>query len=96
MIDDMAVAAEALRRALDAQDVAAIESAAIRLDHATRTARAQGAWRADPALRESLRSLSAALDSTRVRTRILSDQAAQRLSLLAAHGAATAPLTYGR
>jgi hypothetical protein len=96
LIDALSDAFEALRKALDGDDVAAIDAAAVRVQRATADVRAVGAWRSDPALRERLSVLASLMESTRVRTSVLADQTRQRIDLLAAHGAKNVPLTYSR
>lgn len=95
-IDTLCEAFDALRAALDGNDVAAIDAAAVRVQRATADVRAVGAWRSDPALRERLKVLASLMESTRVRTSVLADQTRQRIDLLAAHGARNVPLTYSR
>lgn len=95
-LDDLFAAAERLRHALGESDAQAIDAAAARVGQAAGAVRAIGAWRSDPAVADRLKALGPLLESARVRSHLLADHAAQRLSLLAAHGATTAPLTYSR
>ncbi|GLI97772.1 hypothetical protein [Sphingobium sp. BS19] len=85
-----------LRNALDGDDMAQVDAATARVREATAQVRAQGAWRDEPAVREKLNSLMPIIDAARVRTNVLTDNARQRMDLLAAHGADHAPLTYRR
>tara|TARA_R110000868_G_C10560784_1_gene736850 strand:- start:176 stop:478 length:303 start_codon:yes stop_codon:yes gene_type:complete len=85
-----------LRNALDGDDMAQVDAATARVREATAQVRAQGAWRDEPAVREKLNSLMPIIDAARVRTNVLTDNARQRMDLLAAHGAGHAPLTYRR
>lgn len=95
-LDDLANAVDALRAVLGGNDPVAIEQAGAHVGRAAAAVRAIGAWRSDPVVSERLRALLPLLESARVRVNLLSDHASQRLSILAAHGAQTAPLTYGR
>ncbi|WP_088184423.1 hypothetical protein [Sphingobium sp. Z007] len=95
-LDDLFDAFEDLRDVLDSTDAAAIELASNRVSRAAASVRAIGAWRSDPAVIERLSMMVPLLDSARIRVKLLADHAQQRLAILAAHGAQTAPLTYGR
>jgi len=95
-LDEMTAAFDALRTALDGRDAAVIDAATGRIGKAAAAVRAVGAWRADEDVTARLRQMKPLLEAARVRTAVLADQAGQRLSTLAAQGAATAPLTYGR
>ena len=95
-LDDLFDAFEDLRQVLDGTDAAAIELASNRVSRAALSVRAIGAWRSDPAVIERLGMMVPLIDSARIRVKLLADHAQQRLSILAAHGAQTAPLTYGR
>jgi hypothetical protein len=95
-LDDLFDAFDGLRTVLDGQDAAAIDAASARVARAASAVRAIGVWRSEPAVAERLQALVPLLDAARIRTSLLADYAGQRLSLLAAHGATTAPLVYGR
>ena len=95
-LNDLHDAFEELRAVLGGNDVAAIESATHRVSRAAAGVRAIGAWRSDTALADRIRAMLPLIDSARVRVNLLADHASQRLSILASHGARTAPLTYGR
>jgi hypothetical protein len=95
-LDDLFAAFDELRSVLDGGDALAIEAAAYRIDSAAAAVRAIGAWRSDEAVKERLTALLPLLESARVRINVLTDQASQRLSILAASGSTQAPLTYGR
>ncbi|MES2175989.1 MAG: hypothetical protein V4523_18880 [Pseudomonadota bacterium] len=95
-LDDLFDAFEDLRDVLDGTDAAAIELASNRVSRAAASVRAIGAWRSEPAVIERLSVMVPLLDSARIRVKLLADHAQQRLSILAAHGAQAAPLTYGR
>jgi hypothetical protein len=95
-IDDLIASFEILRAALDGQDANAIDAASSKVARAASAVRAIGAWRDEPAVAERLKSLRPQMESARVRSHLLADHCAQRLSLLAAHGAQNTPLTYGR
>ena len=79
-----------------AERALAIEQASDRVSRAAAGVRAIGAWRSDPAVVERISAMLPLIDSARVRVNLLADHASQRLSILASHGARTAPLTYGR
>lgn len=95
-LDELANAFEELRGVLGGNDAAAIEQASARVGQAASAVRAIGAWRSDPAVTERLKAMVPLLESARMRVNLLSDHTSQRLSILASHGAQTAPLTYGR
>ncbi|AMK22015.1 hypothetical protein VVT58_10690 [Sphingobium sp. SJ10-10] len=95
-LDALNAAFEELRSVLDGTDVAAIEAATRRIAAAASTVRAIGVWRSDEVVRERLKALQPLIESARVRTNLLADHANQRLTILAAQGAETAPLVYGR
>lgn len=95
-LDDLANAFEELRGVLGSNDPVAIESASARVSQAAAAVRAIGAWRSDPVVADRLKAMLPVLESARVRVNLLADHTSQRLSILASHGAQTAPLTYGR
>lgn len=95
-LDDLFATFDELRVALDGADATAIDAASGRVAMAAGAVRAIGAWRSEPAVLERLSALQPLIEAARVRTNVLADHAGQRLSLLARHGARTAPLTYGR
>jgi hypothetical protein len=95
-LDDLTAAAQELRLTLDGHDAPAIDAAVVRVAQSAASVRAIGAWRSEPAVADRLKALLPLLESARIRSSLLADHAAQRLSLLAAHGATTAPLTYRR
>ncbi len=81
---------------LDGSDAAAIDAASAKVGQAAASVRAIGAWRSEPDVAERLKALVPILEMARVRTRLLSDQANQKLNALAMHGVEHAPLVYGR
>lgn len=95
-LDELTAAFEELRSVLDGNDPAAIESATSRIAKAASAVRAIGVWRSDEAVKDRLKALAPLMESARIRTNLLADHANQRLAILAAQGAETAPLTYGR
>lgn len=95
-LDDLFDAFEDLRDVLDGMDAAAIETASARVSRSAANVRAIGAWRSDSVVADRLSALIPLLESARIRTSLLADHANQRLALLAAHGAQSAPLTYRR
>ncbi|PJG47966.1 hypothetical protein CAF53_06690 [Sphingobium sp. LB126] len=95
-LDELNAAFEELRAVLDGTDPAAIESATGRIAKAAAAVRAIGVWRSDDAVKDRLKALVPVMESVRIRTNLLTDHANQRLSILAAQGAETAPLVYGR
>ncbi|BAV64665.1 hypothetical protein [Sphingobium cloacae] len=95
-LDQLHGACEDLRAVLDGSDAAAIDAASVRIGQAAEAVRAVGVWRSEPAVADRLKAIMPLLEMARVRTRVLSDQANQKLALLAAHGSETAPLVYGR
>ncbi|MGC4250751.1 MAG: hypothetical protein QM605_04595 [Sphingobium sp.] len=95
-LDQLRGACEDLRAVLDGFDPAAIDAASAKVGQAAAAVRAIGVWRSDPEVAERVKAIVPLLEMARVRTRVLSDQANQKLALLAAHGSETAPLVYGR
>lgn len=95
-LDELTAAFEELRAVLDGTDASAIESATHHIARAAAAVRAIGVWRSDPAVRDRLKALQPLMESARIRTNLLADHANQRLAILAARGAETAPLVYGR
>lgn len=95
-LDELSGAFEELRGALDGVDPAVIRSASRRIAKAASAVRAIGVWRSDEAVKERLKALQPLMESARIRTNLLADHADQRLAILAAQGAETAPLVYGR
>ncbi|WP_022683778.1 hypothetical protein [Sphingobium bisphenolivorans] len=95
-LDELTAAFDGLRAALDGNDPASIESATSRIAKAAAAVRAIGVWRSDPAVRDRLEALRPLMEAARVRTNLLADHTKQRLSILAAQGAETAPLVYSR
>lgn len=95
-VDDLIASVEILRAALDGQDANAIDAASRKVASAAAAARAIGAWRDEFAVVDRLNALRPQIESARVRSHLLVDHSAQRLSLLAAHGAQNTPLTYRR
>jgi hypothetical protein len=96
VLDDLFDAFEDLRDVLGSSDAVAIETASDRVSRAASAVRAIGAWRSEPAVVERLSAMMPLLESARIRVSLLADHSSQRLSILAAHGARAAPLTYGR
>lgn len=95
-LDDLFAAFEDLRVAMDSNDAATIEAASSRVGQAAAAVRAIGGWRSEPALVERLSTLVPMIEAARVRTNLLADHTARRLSMLANMGSAQATLTYGR
>lgn len=95
-LDELRGAFADLRDALDGDDIAVVDAATARVRDATTRVREAGAWRDEPAVRERLNGLMPLIEAARIRTNVLNDNARQRMNLLATHGAAQMPLTYGR
>jgi hypothetical protein len=94
-LDDLHTAFGDLRRALDANDPDAINSATRAVKRAADTVQAQGAWKTGPELSEKLNALRPLIESARVRVNLASDDVRRRVGLLVEHGAASSA-TYGR
>ncbi len=94
-LDILHTACGQLRRALDAHDVDAINTATRAVKNATDAVRAQGAWKMDSALSDTLNSLRPLIESARIRVNLGSDDVRQRLARLAENGA-SASATYRR
>ena len=96
-VDDLQTAFDALRRALEGRDAAAILSATRSVRGAVDTLRATEAGRLDPELRTKLEALAPEIDAARVQVNLASDTVRQRMARLAQRGVETAaPMTYGR
>lgn len=95
-LDQLRDAFAELRNALDGDDITRVDAATKRVRDATAQVRAAGAWRDEPAVRDRLNSLVPLIDAARIRTNVLSDNARQRIDLLAAHGHGKGALTYNR
>lgn len=94
-LDALHAACGQLRRALDAHDADAINTATRAVKIATDAVRAQGAWKMDSALSDTLNSLRPLIESARIRVNLASDDVRRRLARLAENGA-SASATYGR
>jgi hypothetical protein len=95
-LDHLRTACEDLRAVLDGYDAAVIDAASAKVGQAAASVRAIGAWRSEPDVTERLKAIAILLEMARVRTRVLSDRANQKLNVLAVRGAENAPLVYGR
>lgn len=95
-LDELTAAFDELRGVLDGTDPVAIESATRRIAAAAASVRAIGVWRTEDSVQDRIKALQPFMESARIRTNLLADHANQRMAILAAQGAETAPLTYGR
>jgi len=96
VLEQLHDAVETLHLSLEGDDPSAIDAATVRVNEAVLKVRSVGAWRDEAAVRQCLARLVPLLSAARVRVSVLSDQARQRIAMLAVRGASNAPLTYGR
>jgi hypothetical protein len=73
-----------LIRALDANDLEAIESGVAELGHAVEAVRVVGAWRDRPEVVEKVRTIAALAKAAQMRVNFLTDLTQQRIEALAA------------
>jgi hypothetical protein len=90
----LAATHEALIRALDGNDLAAIEGATLALADAIASARAQPDWAGTPDMRERLLNLAALAQAAQIRVNFLTDTIRRRVNMLAALRGAEPANTY--
>lgn len=89
-------AARAFTRALDSNDVAAIEAAGADFRAATSAVRTTGGWRETPELKARVAEAMAETEAARLRCAYYGDAARRKLDKLAALGASVpTAMTYG-
>ena len=94
ILDRLASCHEALIRALDGNDLLAIESSTLALADAVASARAQQAWASTPDVRERLLSLAALAQAAQIRVNFLTDTIRRRVNAMAALRGAEPAMTY--
>ena len=94
VLDRLASCHEALIRALDGNDLHAIESATLGLADAIASARARQDWAATPDVRERLLSLAALAQAAQIRVNFLTDTIRRRVNAMAALRGAEPAMTY--
>jgi hypothetical protein len=94
LLDRLAASHEALIRALDGNDLRAIEAATGSLAVAVAAVRADGDWGRTPGLRERLLSLAALAQAAQIRVNFLTDTIRRRVDALAAMRGQHPPITY--
>jgi hypothetical protein len=94
VLDRLASCHEALIRALDGNDLDAIESATLALADAVASARAQREWASTPAVKERLLSLAALAQAAQIRVNFLTDTIRRRVNALAALSGSEPTMTY--
>ena len=93
ILDSLATSHEALIRALDGDDLAAIEQATAALAEAVHDAR-RHEWHNAPALNERLLSLAALAQAAQIRVNFLTDMIRRRVDAAAALRGAQPQITY--
>jgi len=94
ILDRLASCHEALIRALDGNDLEAIETATLALADAVASARARQQWAATPEIRERLLSLAALAQAAQIRVNFLTDTIRRRVNAMAALRGAEPAMTY--
>jgi len=94
ILDRLASCHEALIRALDGNDLAAIEGATLALADAVASARANQDWSGTPDLRERLLSLAALAQAAQIRVNFLTDNIRRRVNAMGALRGAEPAMTY--
>jgi hypothetical protein len=94
VLDRLASCHEALIRALDGDDLQAIESATLALADAVASARAHQDWVSSPDLRERLLNLAALAQAAQIRVNFLTDTIRRRVNAMAALRGSELELTY--
>ena len=94
VLDRLAACHEALIRALDGNDLGAIEGATLSLADAVASARARQDWAATPEIRERLLSLAALAQAAQIRVNFLTDTIRRRVNAMAALRGAEPAMTY--
>ena len=94
VLDRLASCHEALIRALDGNDLGAIEGATLSLADAVASARAQEDWASGPEVRERLLSLAALAQAAQIRVNFLTDTIRRRVNAMAALRGAEPAMTY--
>jgi hypothetical protein len=93
-LDRLTSCHEALIRALDGNDLDAIEDATAALAAAVAAARAGGDWAGAPDLKERLLSLAALAQAAQIRVNFLTDTIRRRVHALATLRGAEPAMTY--
>ena len=96
ILDTLARSHEALIRALDGNDLEAIESATLGLADAVASARARQDWASTPAVKERLLSLAALAQAAQIRVNFLTDTIRRRVNAMAALRGSEPAMTYLR
>jgi hypothetical protein len=94
LLDRLAACHEALIRALDGDDLHAIEEATLALADAVASARARQEWASAPELRERLLTLAALAQAAQIRVNFLTDTIRRRVNAMAALRGAEPAMTY--
>jgi hypothetical protein len=94
VLDRLASCHEALIRALDGNDLSAIETATLALADAVASARAGRDWAATPDVKERLLSLAALAQAAQIRVNFLTDTIRRRVNAMAALRGSEPAMTY--
>jgi len=94
VLDRLATCHEDLIRALDGNDLLAIETATLALADAVASARADRDWAGTPAVRERLLSLAALAQAAQIRVNFLTDTIRRRVNAMAALRGTELAMTY--
>jgi hypothetical protein len=94
VLDRLASSHEALIRALDGNDLEAIETATLALADAVGSARANRDWASTPDVKERLLSLAALAQAAQIRVNFLTDTIRRRVNAMAALRGSEPAMTY--
>ena len=94
VLDRLASCHEALIRALDGNDLSAIETATLALADAVASARAGRDWASTPDVKERLLSLAALAQAAQIRVNFLTDTIRRRVNAMAALRGSEPAMTY--
>jgi len=94
ILDRLASSHEALIRALDGNDLEAIETATLALADAVGSARANRDWASTPDVKERLLSLAALAQAAQIRVNFLTDTIRRRVNAMAALRGSEPAMTY--
>ena len=94
VLDRLASCHEALIRALDGDDLEAIETATLGLADAVASARASRDWASTPDVKERLLSLAALAQAAQIRVNFLTDTIRRRVNVMAALRGSEPAMTY--
>lgn len=95
-LDRLEICQETLIRALDANDVEAVEGAVANLHEAVNEVKAAGGWREEASVKARARRVLALIEAARIRVNFLTDRNRERIEQLAALQGRVRGGVYGR